>query len=1071
MAGSTTIKRLDVKVTANMRDYDSKMASVGAKESAAQKRVDAARSTGTRKWLTEEMYAAGKARQYELQLLNKKWASERAAAKAVYAEELNDIISNAAAEESIKERLRLADLKHEAELHAIQQRRITELGQGLKNVGGKMTMGVTLPGLMIGGASAKLAMDYGDTMAKITGLTGTAAAETERLSGQTKKLAAEVAKSPKELGDALYFTASAGIKGDEAMKVLIASAKASAAGLGETKVIVDAVTSAVNAYAKSGLTAAKATDVMVAAVREGKAEPEELAGSLGRVLPIASQMGISFENVAASIAIMSRSGLDSAESTTALRATLASLLRPTDQTQKALASVGLTAEDVRKELSQNLIGGLSHLAAAFKNNDEALGQVFPNIRALTGVLNLTGQDAAAVAGVFDRVAKSTGDTEKAFSVMSKTAGFDTRQAFAELQTAAIDLGNASVPVIRSLTSVVKDLSKWFEHLSPRSKDLAVKIGLVAIAAGPLLSVAGNLVSIFPKVATGIKAVGTASAVSTLKMQGLATAEIEAKTASLGLGASLKAIALNPFTWALAAATAGVIALRMSIARTYSEIDRLQSSASKLSETAQANNKKHMGAVLGAASTVNLQNRVRYINQQIDAAAERKTEAQGKAKWWKYGSAMARSQVIEETAEISRLRKERAAIRAELDKRMESPSVLNNPMSTATPSSGLSDEDIKARDRLIASTSKANELARRDLSLMGIANKYQQERTKAWFDYNNEKNKVLTLVKEAKDKYKLDIDVSDQLTGLAAQYTSAVQKINEEESQARREELISNNYAKLNLMALQEKNEYQSQRIQERANLLQTLGQLEKSKASELQFKLAIAQSNKRMNEIDQQEAEQQKFAAETTKQNAEAAKDHALAVRREMADIAATAAEDYGELTGDKKGGQLKALAIKIGIQREELNREREKADTPEEKQAVAMKEKALLLDSYKKKFDILTGGAQAFADKVRDYKDKEVQAWQDRMNAAERYFNYIKGQIGIKSLDSIWENAVVSTAQAQLKMPMLPAVPSPNVSSQDVQVVWDQMQTETANQTSVLSGLLSDIRNILARIENDENI
>ena len=174
------------------------------------------------------------------------------------------------------------------------------------------------------------------------------------------------------------------------MKVLEAATKASAIGLGEVKTVADAVTSAVNAYGQANLSAEKATDVLTAAVREGKLEADSLAQSMGKVLPVSSQLGVGFEEVGAALAAMSRTGTEAAMATTSLRGILSALLNPSSQAEKELYNFGLSAEGLREQLKeQGLLSVLKTLTDRFGDNQEAAGKVFGNVRALTGVLDLS----------------------------------------------------------------------------------------------------------------------------------------------------------------------------------------------------------------------------------------------------------------------------------------------------------------------------------------------------------------------------------------------------------------------------------------------------------------------------------------------------------------------------------------------------------------------------------------------------------------------------------------------------------------------------------------------------------
>ena len=190
--------------------------------------------------------------------------------------------------------------------------------------------------------TTKQAMELETTFGKIAALTDTPKSAIAGLRDEVLKLGTEIPVSANEMSKALYFISSSGIKGADAMKVLEVSSKAAAAGLGETQVIADAVTSALNAYGLGADKATKITDILVQTVKEGKGEPAELAGSLGKILPIAAAAGVSMEQVAAAMATMTRTGMNADEAATSLRGTISALMAPGKQAADALASIGLT---------------------------------------------------------------------------------------------------------------------------------------------------------------------------------------------------------------------------------------------------------------------------------------------------------------------------------------------------------------------------------------------------------------------------------------------------------------------------------------------------------------------------------------------------------------------------------------------------------------------------------------------------------------------------------------------------------------------------------------------------------
>lgn len=366
------------------------------------------------------------------------------------------------------------------------------LGGKMQDVGGKLTTGVTVPLLAVGGIAVKMSSDFEGAFGKMVGLAGVTADEVDGLKASVLDLAGETGQAPQDLADGLYFLRSSGLDAGKAMDALKQSAMASTAGLGSTAVIADAVSSAMNAYAKSGLSAAEATDILVGTARAGKAEPAELAGALGRVLPIASELGITFEDVGGAIAALSLSGNDASTSATLLSNIMSKMLKPSQQGAEALASVGTSAAGIRESIAdKGLLATLEDLKTRL--GDAGFVKFLEDAQAVQGALALTGQNAEQVHKVFDGVANSTGATSEAFGAMAETSGFKMKQAWAEIQVALIKAGDVIMPIVSGVAGAIGSLAGVFSDLPGPVQTIVVAfLGLVA-AAGPLLMIGGSLV--------------------------------------------------------------------------------------------------------------------------------------------------------------------------------------------------------------------------------------------------------------------------------------------------------------------------------------------------------------------------------------------------------------------------------------------------------------------------------------------------------------------------------------------------------------------------------------------------
>jgi TP901 family phage tail tape measure protein len=286
---------------------------------------------------------------------------------------------------------------------------------------------------------------FATELTKLRTQIGLTTEETHQMGRAALALGGDTTKGPQELAEAMFFIASAGLRGSAAMDVLRSSARLSAIGLGETKVIADLLTSAVNAYGEETLSAAQASDTLVAAVRLGKLEADSLAGAMGRVLPIASAMGVSFEEVGGLMAAMSKTGTDAATATTQLRAIMVSLLKPSQQANEAMTELGLTQRQVRDTITQDgLFSALLMLNDAVDGNTEKFAQLFPNVRALAGVMDLLGPQLQGNIDLMQEMGLSAGLASDAFAIFAGTSQAQVERLQAAQERLAILQGEYQV---------------------------------------------------------------------------------------------------------------------------------------------------------------------------------------------------------------------------------------------------------------------------------------------------------------------------------------------------------------------------------------------------------------------------------------------------------------------------------------------------------------------------------------------------------------------------------------------------------------------------------------------------
>jgi len=441
--------------------------------------------------------------------------------------------------------------------------KFAQMGATMSAIGKKMTTRVTLPIVGLGAAGMKMSNDFGKSMAKIQGLVGVAANDVRKLETGVKRMSAQYGVSASESADAMFFITSAGLRGADAMNVLEASSKASIAGLGETKTIADLVTSAVNAYGTETLSASSATDILTAAVREGKLEATELAGSMGRVLPVASGMGVGLEEVGAAFAALSRTGTGAAEASTQIRGILFSLLKPSGDANKQLQELGLSAGGLRKQIREKgLLDTLRTLTESFGDNEEAQGRVFGNVRALSGLMDLFGGSVATTEKIFRSMANTTGATDAAFAAVAQTAGYKMQKAFNDAKLALMEFGAIVAPFVANIASGFARVAQAINALPGPIKNVVAAFATLLAVAGPVLLVGGKMVTMFSKFGGAAAKVGAGAMglkTGTAAVAGFGGAAGGAAT-KVGLFARMLPFAANPLGALTLAVGAGVAAL-------------------------------------------------------------------------------------------------------------------------------------------------------------------------------------------------------------------------------------------------------------------------------------------------------------------------------------------------------------------------------------------------------------------------------------------------------------------------------------------------------------------------------
>ncbi|HBQ61275.1 MAG TPA: phage tail tape measure protein, partial [Balneolaceae bacterium] len=193
------------------------------------------------------------------------------------------------------------------------------------------------------------------------------------------------------------------------------------------------------------------SDEFFVAVRNGKTTFGELSSAIGRVAPLAAATNTELSEVLAATAALTSSGLNTAESMTALRGILQKIIKPTEQAKKEAEDLGIEFNQSALE-AQGLQGFLENVAEAAGGNSESIGKLFEDVEAFNGVLSLTGSASSAFNKNLGDMEEAAGTTDEALSKVEQNLSKIWETTKNRVNGVLIKLGKTVLPIVGSALS-------------------------------------------------------------------------------------------------------------------------------------------------------------------------------------------------------------------------------------------------------------------------------------------------------------------------------------------------------------------------------------------------------------------------------------------------------------------------------------------------------------------------------------------------------------------------------------------------------------------------------------------
>lgn len=421
--------------TAQLTKFDKQLAATGEK---ARKGIDA-RLGGT---LNKEAFT-----KYDAALSQ---AARKAKDRAAFKAELGANFNNRAFNQYERA---LAKVSVETDAADAKTRHFNSSLSGIGTAAKYAAFGVAAAVAGAGAATIAFSVSFDRAMRNVNSIAQLSEGQFKSLEKQVLELSKATAQAPKTLAEGLYDLVSSGFKASDAVKVLAASAKAATAGLTDTATSTAAVAAVLNAYHRPAADAAKVSDTLFQTVNIGVISFEQLANTIGDVLPFAAQLHVSLNQVGAAVATMTKAGISPAETMTRIKNVFVALLKPSKDLSKAIKETGAASGEALIH-QRGLQGALEAIIKTTDGSKSAVASLFPNIRALGGALALTGINAKSADKDVKSFANTTGATNKALSQQTKSVAYQWNLLRSTVEAVAIQAGSVLLPAMNKAIGAV-----------------------------------------------------------------------------------------------------------------------------------------------------------------------------------------------------------------------------------------------------------------------------------------------------------------------------------------------------------------------------------------------------------------------------------------------------------------------------------------------------------------------------------------------------------------------------------------------------------------------------------------
>lgn len=328
---------------------------------------------------------------------------------------------------------------------------------------------------------SEAAAQFETSTAMVATIADTSQKSLSSISKEVRTYSNETGEAASDMAEATYQAISASVNTADAAAFAGTATKLAVGGFTSATTAVDVLTTAINSYGLAASDATQLSDYLITTQNLGKTSVDQLAQSVGKVIPLASAYNVQMDNLSSAYAVLTANGIATAESGTYLKSMLSELGDTgSDVSEVLLNSTGKTFAQLMEQ-GYSLGDVMSMLGDAVGGDSTAFNALWSSTEAGIGALSLFNAGADKYNSVLDSMRTSAGATEKAYSTMADTTDKSKQRMENAFNNLKISVGDVLNP---ALTQVYEGFTNVFAGMSDFVVEHpAVVAAISAIAVG------------------------------------------------------------------------------------------------------------------------------------------------------------------------------------------------------------------------------------------------------------------------------------------------------------------------------------------------------------------------------------------------------------------------------------------------------------------------------------------------------------------------------------------------------------------------------------------------------------